>query len=249
MRTLVLCLGNTSFFGGVFTGARLASTFRLPTGDWSALRTELGAPGRVDSAALCSVVPALTVKVTKLIRTETGVQPHRLTADAPHGLRIGYRRPRELGTDRLAAALGARVLFPKKNAIIVDCGTATTLTALDRSGAILGGAILPGLALWPEMLATHTAQLPRIAVARPRTALGRSTREAIASGVFHGHTGAIRELAARVGADAFGHKPFIVIGTGGGAATLRRENLFTKLAPGLILHGLRAFAANFHDHA
>jgi type III pantothenate kinase len=249
MRTLVLCLGNTSLLGGVFTGARLTRNGRLPAGDRAALQADIRAAGRIDRAVFCSVVPALTKSIARLIRAETGVSPHLLTVDAPHGLEIGYREPRQFGTDRLAAALGARALFPDENAIVVDCGTATTLTALDRRGTVLGGAILPGLALWPDMLAARTAQLPRVAVLRPRAALGRSTRAAMASGVFHGHAGAIRELTARIGAEAFGRRRFMVIGTGGAAPALRREKLFTRLSPWLILYGLRAFSARVHDHA
>ena len=205
--------------------------------------------GPIDRAALCSVVPALTASVARHIKQTFGIVPQILTADAPHGLMIGYRRPRELGADRLAAALGAQVLFPKMNVIVVDCGTATTVTALRRDGILAGGAIFPGLSLWAEMLASRTAQLPRIALPQSVAAVGRSSREAIASGLYHGHAGAIRELIQRVQAEAFGRQKAVVIGTGGHAPRFAREKLFTVLAPNLILTGLRAFAASKHDHA
>ncbi len=254
MRTLVLNLGNTSLFAGVFSDERPIARFRVPIREAATARSfarliARRVRGPIDRAALCSVVPALTAPVARFIKRTLGVTPLILTAAASHGLRIGYRRPRELGADRLAAALGARILFPKTNVIVVDCGTATTVTALRRDGVLSGGAIFPGLSLWADLLADRTAQLPRIALRKPRAAVGRSPREAIASGLYHGHLGAIRELVQRVHAEAFGRQNAVVIGTGGHAPRFAREKLFTVLAPDLILTGLRAFAARKHDYA
>jgi type III pantothenate kinase len=234
--------------------AGLTARFRVPiqeaaTAHGFARLVARRVPGRIDRAALCSVVPALTASIARHIKRTFGVAPLVLTAAASHDLTIGYRRPRELGVDRLAAALGARELFPKMNVIVVDCGTATTVTALRRDGVLLGGGIFPGLALWADVLAARTAQLPRIALRKPEVAVGRSPREAIASGLYHGHAGAIRELIQRIHGEAFGRQKAVVIGTGGHAAHFAREKLFTVLAPDLILTGLRAFAARKYDHA
>ena len=141
------------------------------------------------------------------------------------------------------------MLFRSRDVIVVDCGTATTVTALTRTGRIAGGAILPGLALWSEMLAARTAQLPEVLPVRRPAPLGRSPLEAIASGLFHGHAGAIRELVQVVARDAFGKAPAVVVGTGGNAPRFAREKLFTELSPDLILIGLRAFAARTTSHA
>ena len=237
MRLLVLSLGNSSLFGGVFTGEKLGPTFRV-----SPRKFALPIRDAIDHATLCSVVPALTAKITRALARRYHVTPRLLTADSPHGLKIAYENPHALGTDRLAAALGARALFPRRHVVVVDCGTATTVTALHRNGLLLGGAILPGLSLWPEMLATRTAQLPRVAISKPPTALGRSPETAIAAGIFHGHAGAIREVVARVRDEAFGRASVLVVGTGGHAPQFAGEKLFDALEPALVLHGLRAFA-------
>jgi type III pantothenate kinase len=248
LRTLVVDLGNTTVFGGVFAGPRLTRTFRLPTAQareaatWRRL-------GRWDRAALCSVVPAATGGVARAIARHGGIRPEILTAAADHGLRIGYRDPAKLGTDRLACALGAHALFPRSHVIVVDCGTATTVTALHRNGTILGGAILPGLGLWSAALAARTAQLPEVSLAAPRRALGRSPAEALRSGIHHGHAGAIRELIARVRAEAFGRVRPVVIGTGGHATRLANAGLFTMVQSHLILAGLNAFSARLSQHA
>jgi type III pantothenate kinase len=252
-RLLVLNLGNTSLFGGVFENGKLRRRFRVPTRQavttaGFARHVKPLLKGEISAVALASVVPAHTSALMFAVWHHLGVAAQLLTADAPHGLKIGYTHPRELGTDRLAAVLGARALFPQRNVIVVDGGTATTVTALDRQGSLLGGAILPGLALSAEVLATGTAQLPRVATGRPGRALGRSTQAGIASGVFYGQVGAIRELVARIRREAFGRASAVVIGTGGNAPLLGRENLFTRQEPDLILFGLRDFALRTSYH-
>jgi type III pantothenate kinase len=242
MRTLAVAIGNTTIFCGVFVDQRLLASFRLrAAGRGWGRRIAARARGEFGAVAVCSVVPRLTRPIVRELTRHFGLTPRVLTTTAPHGLKIGYRRPRELGTDRLAAALGAREKFPRRNVIVVDCGTATTVTALRRDGALLGGAILPGLALWPAMLAARTAQLPRVPLRRPAAALGRSPPEGIASGIFFGHGGAIRELIGRIRREAFGRGSVVVVGTGGHAPLFAHEGFFTAVEPALILHGLRAF--------
>ena len=254
MRTLVLNIGNSSLFGGVFAADRLVMQFRVPVEaaatarGWKKFLTPR-LRGKIHRAALCSVVPALTNKVVRQVEANLGISPVLLTAAAFHGLKIGYQNPRELGTDRLAAALGARLLFPEQNVVIIDCGTATTVTALGKKGVLLGGAIFPGLGLWSGMLAARTAQLPPAEVSRPPAALGRSTAHGLQSGIFYGHAGAVRELTQRIRKEAFGQAPAVVVGTGGFAGLLTLENLFTVHEPELILTGLHYFAHFSSDHA
>jgi type III pantothenate kinase len=246
-RTLVLSLGNSSLHGGVFAGGKLVRRFQATT-ETAAKRRGieqlLGARvrGRVDRVVLSSVVPALTRRMEGAVSLAFGVAPLLLTADGPHGLRIGYAKPRQLGADRLAAALGARSAFPGTNVIVVDFGTATTVTALSRAGAVLGGAILPGLGLWAGMLAGRTAQLPLVDPRRPRNALGRSTAGGLRSGIHHGHAGAVREVVGGVRKAAFGTEPATVVGTGGHSARFAGDGLFDAHEPDLVLRGLLAYA-------
>lgn len=248
MRTLVLDLGNSTLFCGVFAGQRLTLSFRVPTREvrtWAEFERRVArrVRGKIDRAAFCSVVPALTQGLSRQVQRAFGIPAHPLTADAPHGLIIGYREPRRLGADRLACAVGAHHRYPGRNVIVVDCGTATTLTALRRDGRLLGGMIMPGLALWPQMLSAGTAQLPRVSPRRTRTAIGRSPEEAIAIGIWIGHVGAIREGVQRLRKEAFGRSDVLVVGTGGQAPALFPEKIFNLLDPKLILHGLRAYCS------
>jgi len=267
-RTLTLDLGNSTLAVGVFEDAALVKHFRLPK-DASAQQLMRRVGKTFCAASACSVVPDLTAPLLDSLEIALGLRPLLLTPTENHGLKIGYRRPATLGADRLAAALGARKLYPNENLVIVDCGTATTLTFLTSNGELLGGAILPGLALWPAALAQATAKLPAIAL--PKTAgklpplVARDTAEAIRAGALYGHAGAIRELAAHGAREAFGESPAAlakdapqrgranekglrprqsatVIGTGGQAPHFAAQSCFTVTQPALTLHGLQAYA-------
>ena len=247
MRVLLLNLGNTTLLGGVITLGRLERRFRTPLADVRTgpkLRRFLAAEvrGPFDRAALCSVVPELTLPACAAVKRALGVTPRVLRAENAHSLRIAYKRPRELGADRVAAALGAHTSYPGRDKIVVDFGTATTVTAVKADGTVAGGAILPGFGLWAEMLAARTAQLPKVAGAAPRTAVGRTPREAIAAGLHFGHAGAVRELVTRVSREVYGRKRPLVLGTGGNADRFHHDNLFAEHVPDLILLGLHAFA-------
>lgn len=253
VKTFVLSIGNTSLFGGVFDHGKLVIQFRVPLGVPKRIRPALRRaltrmPRQIDGAALCSVVPKLTKPLVREIQRRFGVSPKILHAQADHGLTIGYRNPREIGSDRIAAALGARALLGPRHVIVVDCGTATTVTALRKDGTLLGGAIFPGLALWPRMLAAKTAQLPAIALVKPQAALGRSTAAALRSGFFHGHAGAMRELVVRIRREAFGRSEVPVLGTGGNGPWFLREQIFSRFEPALVLVGLDYFARELAAH-
>jgi type III pantothenate kinase len=91
------------------------------------------------------------------------------------------------------------------------------------------------------MLSRNTAQLPEVRIRAPESPVGRSPAESIASGVFHGHVGAIREVVGKIERELFPNGA-VIVGTGGHADLFTRENLFTKIEPELILIGLSAFA-------
>jgi type III pantothenate kinase len=246
VRTLALSIGNTSVLVGIFSNGRIGKAFRVPISDspdarkWSESLLQ-PVRGKIARAVLCSVVPKLTPLVVKQIEQQFGVVPRLLTARSVRDLKIGYRNPRELGTDRIAAALGVREVVGARDVVIIDCGTATTVTALRRDGAILGGAIFPGLALWPAMLASRTAQLPKVSLRRPASAIGRSTRDSLHSGIFHGHVGAVRELVRQISREAFPRGKPLVIGTGGNSRWLAEAGLFSRTIPNLVLIGLERF--------
>jgi type III pantothenate kinase len=249
---MLLCLdiGNTQIHGGVFDGDALRCQFRKstqPLGSTDELGIFLLAvlrengvdPRAVDRVALCSVVPAALHPIRGASRQYFKREPFVLQAGVRTGLKVRYRNPLEVGADRIAGAIAAAQRQPGRNLIVVDCGTATTFDVVTAGGDYLGGVILPGVGVSAEALASRTAKLPRVEIARPESVLGRSTVESIQSGLYHGHCGAIRHLVAELAREVFGGDRPHVTGTGGFARMLEEERLFDEIVPELVLLGLR----------
>jgi type III pantothenate kinase len=193
----------------------------------------------VDRVAVCSVVPAALHPVRGASKQYFGREPFVLQAGVKTGLRVRYRNPLEVGADRIAGAIAATQRHPGSNLIVVDCGTATTFDVVTAAADYLGGVILPGVGVSAETLASRTAKLPRVEIARPETVLGRSTVESIQSGLYHGHSGAIRHIVDGLAKEVFGGERPRVVGTGGFARMLEEERLFDEIVPELVLLGLR----------
>jgi len=107
----------------------------------------------VDAAILASVNPSHDKAVAAWITRAFGIRPLRFPEDVPLFLPNRYQPPESAGTDRLANAIAAYDEFHSA-CIIVDAGTAVTVDAVSADGAFQGGAILPGIELWPVSWAT-----------------------------------------------------------------------------------------------
>jgi len=249
---MLLCLdiGNTQIHGGVFDGDRLLCQFRKstqPLGSTdevgiflvSVLRENRVDPRSISRVAICSVVPAALHPVRGASKQYFEQEPFVLQAGVKTGLKVRYRNPLEVGADRIAGAIAAAQRHPGQNLIVVDCGTATTFDVITSTGDYLGGVILPGVGVSAETLASRTAKLPRVEIARPEAILGRSTVESIQSGLYHGHTGAIRHIVAGLTNEVFACLKPKVVGTGGFARMLEEERIFDELVPELVLLGLK----------
>jgi type III pantothenate kinase len=148
--------------------------------------------------------------------------------------------PHRVGIDRLAgAAAAALVKDPGRPAIVVDCGTATTVNLVSAAGEFLGGAILPGPALLARALAEGTSRLPEVAAldhAPPPALPGRSTQAAIAAGIGWGIRGAVERIVAEA------QRPFAgaaqVLLTGGSAGLVRDCLPGAVELPDLVLAGI-----------
>lgn len=244
---LALDVGNTNITVGAFEGRRLLRRWRLPT---SRARTQLGRklPSLVRSAGLSvdaviygSVVPAVNGSLERGVRRSFGLRPLSVTPGSPLGIRLRVRRPREVGADRILNALAAfeRVRGP---AIVLDFGTATTFDCVSGEGDYLGGAILPGPRMAAEALAEDTAQLPLVAIRRPRRVIGKDTVECMEAGLYFGYLGMIerilkmtlKEMRAAVSGRVR------VLATGGLAGFFRRDlPKAVPVVPDLTLQGLR----------
>ena len=174
-----------------------------------------------------------------------GLDPFILRAGAKTGLNIRYRNPLEVGPDRIANAIAATHLYPDRNLIVIDFGTATTLDVVRAGRDHLGGIILPGLRIQMEALEKNTARLPSVEIVPGAELVGRSTVECIQSGLYFGNRAAIRGLTREIRAHVFTGQPALVIATGGFCRLFEHEGLFDVVLPDLVLVGLeRALALN-----
>lgn len=107
------------------------------------------------------------------------------------GVTNGYRDPTQLGSDRFATLLAAHHRFPSQALLVVTCGTATTIDALDSHGRFIGGMILPGLLTMAKSLAVNTAQLPEVNDVQLARQFADNTRDAIVSGCMTAQAAAI----------------------------------------------------------
>lgn len=249
---MLLCLdvGNSQIYGGVYEGHAPRVTFRR-TSSVRASSDELGMffrmvlrengiePDRITMAAICSVVPDALHSLRSAFLKYFHFEPFLLQPGVKTGLKIRYRNPLEVGADKIANAIGALSLFPGRNLLIADFGTATTLCAVSRHKDYLGGIIMPGIHMSMEALESRTARLPTVEIVKPVELLGRSTVESIQSGLFHGTAATIRSLTAAVSETQFGDERPVVLGTGPFGRLFEREGLFDAFVPELPLTGLR----------
>ena len=247
---LTLDVGNSQIFCGVYDGADLKLMFRR-TSSIRASSDEFGTffrvalrengidPDSIRAAAICSVVPDAVHSLRNCFRKYFRFEPFLLQPGVKTGLKIRYRNPLEVGADKIANAIGAVLLFPARNLLILDFGTATTLCAVTRDKEYLGGIITPGIDISMAALESNTARLPAVEIVKPLEVLGRSTVDSIQSGLYYGTLASVRSLAEMVAREHFGTDQPIVVGTGGFGRLFAEERLFDEFLPELPLMGLR----------
>lgn len=255
---MLLCLdmGNHQLYGGVSYRNEFVTQFRFNSRSGSSsdeigvflrsvLRENGIEPNDITSVALLSVVPSQTHSLASACIKYFDCTPFILKAGVNTGLTLRISNPKELGSDRLCNAIAAADIYPNRDLVIIDFGTATTLCAINKDSEYLGGMILAGMKISLEALAMKTAQLPMVEIKKPEQAIGLNTESNLQSGVYFGALGAVRELTQRISNEAFeGRKP-LVIGTGGFGRLFNSEGLFDEYVPDLILIGLkRAFEIN-----
>ena len=137
---------------------------------------------------------AMLLSLTEQINA-VGIHPsqiHVLHSQAQYGgIQNHYRNPQQLGSDRFASLIAAHYLFPTRPLLIVTCGTATTVDAIDAEGNFNGGMILPGLGTMAQSLALNTARLPEVSPVDFKAVFADNTQDAIISGCINAQIGAV----------------------------------------------------------
>lgn len=205
---LVVDVGNTQTHLGTWAGDRLVehwrfATVRESTADelGAALRNLLALRGLafsdIDASIVSSTVPQLRPEWTAMAARYLGQTMPVVGPGVRTGMPIRYDNPREIGPDRLVNAVAgyAKVGGP---CVVVDFGTAVTHDIVSAEGEYVGGVIFPGLEISLEALSERAAALPRIDLVEPRTLIGKSTVDAIRSGVLFGFAGMVDGILARL---------------------------------------------------
>lgn len=205
---LTLDAGNTNVVISGYRGDEMVFTGRLATGlsrtqdEYAVLINGLlglngFAPTDFEGSIISSVVPPLNSVLKDALKRLTGKRVLLVSPGMKTGLNIRLENPAILGADMVCAAVAALKKYTMP-CVIFDLGTATTISAMDKTGAFLGGSISPGPAVSLKALSASTAQLPAIDTANYNGAvIGANTIDAMRSGVLLGEASMIDGMLAR----------------------------------------------------
>jgi type III pantothenate kinase len=245
---LAIDIGNTNTVLGVFDGEKLVHSWRIKT-DARSTADELALTFRglleghsIDGISACSTVPAAMRELRQMITRYYDDLPILLVEPGVRtGVALLYDNPKEVGADRIVNTLAAFHLV-QGPAIVVDFGTSTNFDVVSAKGEFLGGALAPGIELSLDALSSRAAQLRKVEIVEPRSPIGKSTVEALQSGVLYGTAGQVDGLVTRLRKALSPKDPdgVEVIATGGLAPLMIPiSETLTRHEPDLTLIGLR----------
>ncbi len=248
---LAIDAGTTNIVFALLDGAQIRARWRIATDPrrtadeyavW--LHQLLALEGlerqAIDSVILATVVPRALHNLQVLASKYFGVEA--LIAGRPpveYGIGIDLPDPDSVGADRIVNAIAANAAHPG-DLIVIDFGTATTFDVVDYNGTYKGGVIAPGINLSLDALVAAAAKLPRIAIEVPlpeSPVIGRSTEEAMHSGIYWGYVAMLEGMVARISREI--GRTTKVIATGGLADLFaRNSSIFDAIEPDLTVTGL-----------
>ena len=245
---LAIDIGNSNIVIGCIDGDKIIRVFRMVTDhlktedEYAAGMASILAFNGVDSgaftgAAISSVVPPLTGVFREAAKRLTGLTAFVVGSGVKTGLNIMIDNPAELAADMVCSAVAA----PTKYALpifIIDMGTATKITVIDKNGAYIGGAICPGVTLSADALTRGASLLPKVPVEAPKKAINGVTVDAMKSGIVFGAAAMLDGMLLRF-EDELG-APGTVVATGGIASRIVPHCRASIVCDDhLILDGLR----------
>ncbi len=205
---LAIDIGNTNLTLGVYDEsvllftARLATDTCLTSDQYAVEIKDILALHDIDYRAIedciiSSVVPTVASAVARAISLLCHIVPLELGPGLKTGLNIKIDNPAQLGADLVAGAVGAIAEYTLP-CIVIDMGTATTVSVIDSEGQFLGGSIAAGVMLTLKALSENTSQLPSINISAPPSVIGRNTVDCMRSGLILGTASMIDGLIERI---------------------------------------------------
>jgi type III pantothenate kinase len=216
--------GNSNTVFAIWDGARWTAAFRLATdaartaadyAGWVSPMLARAGVGGVDDCIISSVVPDCVSALRAFSHTHLGRRAIVVGEDTRPRLAIRLPDPEHVGVDRLINALGGYRTHGGP-LLVVDAGTAFKFDIVARDGAFEGGAIAPGARAASEAMFKNCALAGAMSMDRPDRVIGRSTREAVRSGLYFGYLGLVEGMIVRMRATY--PEPLTVIATGGVSA-------------------------------
>jgi type III pantothenate kinase len=247
---VVLNLGNSRLAVGTFRAGELGTVERVATDDPSAWADpirraweEIG--GRENAAVVAaSVNPKLEDELDRAVGDAASRRVVWIGRDIELPIKVRTDEPAKTGVDRVLNVAAAYEQMGKA-CVVVDAGTAVTISACNDKGDFLGGVIAPGVAVQLRALHEYTAKLPAVTFDVPKGVFGRTTTEAIRHGVYHGIRGLVKEVVENF-ATELGSWPE-AIGTGGDAGKLFDGwEIVHAISPDLTLYGIALAYTNHH---
>ena len=247
---MLICIdiGNSNITIGVFEGESLKFTARLAT-DTRRTSDQYAIEIRdiieiygiklqdVTEAAISSVVPTVGSAIEKAVDRLFGINPVVLGPGVKTGLNIKIDNPAQLGADLAAGAVGALAKYPTPT-IIIDMGTASTISVLGKNGEFLGGVIAAGVKLTMDALAARTTQLPSVSIEAPKKTIGTNTADCIKSGLIMGQSAMLDGLITKIERELV--ETATVVATGGLAPEVVKHcDHKITIDDNLLLDGLR----------
>jgi type III pantothenate kinase len=219
-------IGNTSTSFGVYRRGIIIPfhLFRYDTagtGDPDALEKTIRArlspiaaqsKDEVDGFVFSSVVTGVNRAYHKVARDAFGLAALEIGCGIAMNISLNYERPEMLGPDRIVNAAAARRCCGG-DCLVIDLGTATTVSVLLADGTFDGGIIAPGVGITMEALSKKTSKLVEVPLEAPPSIVGHNTADCIKSGFFHGWASMMEGFVAKISA-LYGRE-FTVVLTGG----------------------------------
>jgi type III pantothenate kinase len=240
---LAVDVGNTETVLGLYEADDLREHRRIAT-DSRRTGDELGVLYRslvdldsVDGICLASSVPALVRSYEELASRFADAPILVVGPGARTGIPIRYDDPREVGPDRIANAVGARERYGAP-CIVVDFGTSTNFDIVSAAGEFVGGVLAPGIQISMDALFQRAARLLKVDFAEPPSVIGKTTSQALQSGLVFGFAGQVDGIVGRIRAELGAEAP--VVATGGLADLVApHSDTISRVDPFLTLEGLR----------
>lgn len=239
---LVISVGNTRTAIGAFVDGRLGKVRRVESTNQAELQAAIGevwqefSEANQTEVAGATVNPPVTERIEHAVKEVTGKTMEWVGQGIDLPIKVVTKEPGKTGVDRVLNVAAAYEQL-EKACVVVDAGTAVTVSFCNDKGDFLGGVIAPGAAMQLRALHEHTAKLPLVELAEPMGLFGTDTTSAIQHGVYQGIRGLVKEVVENFASHLEAWPELIA--TGGDAQLLFGGwELVHAISPDLTLYGI-----------